>query len=126
MPVAGLKELQSRAGEGFALIRLDFEPGYDNRQALADGARLAPVLVFPSKEDLGRYGLPGRPYWMALFAELGRRGLPFIDLIEPLLASARSQPGGPSTARLYQGGHLSQAGNAIVARVLLEWIHAHD
>ncbi|WP_422126502.1 efflux RND transporter permease subunit [Thioalkalivibrio sulfidiphilus] len=36
MPVAGLKELQSRAGEGFALIRLDFEPGYDNRQALAD------------------------------------------------------------------------------------------
>jgi multidrug efflux pump len=36
MPVAGLKELQARAGEGFALIRLDFEPGYDNRQALAD------------------------------------------------------------------------------------------
>ena len=35
-PVAGLKELQARAGEGFALIRLDFEPGYDNRQALAD------------------------------------------------------------------------------------------
>jgi multidrug efflux pump len=36
MPLAGLKELQARAGEGFALIRLDFEPGYDNRQALAD------------------------------------------------------------------------------------------
>ena len=36
MSLAGLKELQARAGEGFALIRLDFEPGYDNRQALAD------------------------------------------------------------------------------------------
>ncbi|TVP89567.1 MAG: efflux RND transporter permease subunit [Thioalkalivibrio sp.] len=35
-PVAGLDELQAQAGEGFALIRLDFEAGYDNRQALAD------------------------------------------------------------------------------------------
>jgi multidrug efflux pump len=35
-PLEGLKEMQARAGEGFALIRLDFEPGYDNRQALAD------------------------------------------------------------------------------------------
>jgi multidrug efflux pump len=35
-PVTGLKELVSRAGEGFALLRLDFEPGYDNRQAMAD------------------------------------------------------------------------------------------
>jgi multidrug efflux pump len=35
-PVAGLKELRAQAGEGFALIRLDFEAGYDNRQAMAD------------------------------------------------------------------------------------------
>lgn len=35
-PVAGLKELVARAGEGFALIRLDFEAGYDNRRAMAD------------------------------------------------------------------------------------------
>jgi multidrug efflux pump len=35
-PVEGLKELQARAGEGFALIRLDFEAGYDNRRAMAD------------------------------------------------------------------------------------------
>jgi len=35
-PVSGLKELRAQAGEGFALIRLDFEAGYDNRQALAD------------------------------------------------------------------------------------------
>jgi multidrug efflux pump len=31
-----LDEMQASAGEGFALLRLDFEPGYDNRRALAD------------------------------------------------------------------------------------------
>jgi multidrug efflux pump len=35
-PVRGLKELQARAGEGFALLRLDFDAGYDNRQAMQD------------------------------------------------------------------------------------------
>lgn len=35
-PIAGLDELRSQAGEGFALLRLDFEPGHDNRQAMAD------------------------------------------------------------------------------------------
>ena len=34
--IAGVDELQSWAGEGFALVRLDFEPGTDNRRALAD------------------------------------------------------------------------------------------
>ncbi|TKA91065.1 efflux RND transporter permease subunit [Guyparkeria sp. SB14A] len=32
----GLDEMQASAGEGFALVRLDFDPGYDNRRALAD------------------------------------------------------------------------------------------
>jgi multidrug efflux pump len=48
-PVAGLKELTSRAGEGFALLRLDFEAGYDNRQAMAD---------VREKVDLARGQLP--------------------------------------------------------------------
>jgi multidrug efflux pump len=34
--IAGVDELQSWAGEGFALVRLDFEPGTDNDKALAD------------------------------------------------------------------------------------------
>ncbi|WP_018951213.1 efflux RND transporter permease subunit [Thioalkalivibrio sp. AKL12] len=34
--LAGVDEMQSWAGEGFALVRLDFEPGWDNRQALSD------------------------------------------------------------------------------------------
>ncbi len=32
----GLDELHASAGEGFALIRLDFRAGYDNRRAMAD------------------------------------------------------------------------------------------
>lgn len=35
-PIEGLDELLAQAGEGFALLRLDFEPGHDNRQAMAD------------------------------------------------------------------------------------------
>lgn len=34
--ISGLKELRAQAGEGFALLRLDFEPGFDSRQAMAD------------------------------------------------------------------------------------------
>jgi multidrug efflux pump len=34
--VAGLRNLYAKAGEGFALIRLDFQAGYDNQRALAD------------------------------------------------------------------------------------------
>ncbi|WP_322520945.1 efflux RND transporter permease subunit [Guyparkeria halophila] len=34
--IEGLDEMRASAGEGFALVRLDFDPGYDNRRALAD------------------------------------------------------------------------------------------
>lgn len=34
--VEGLDELYSWGGEGFALVRLDFDPGYDAREALSD------------------------------------------------------------------------------------------
>lgn len=34
--IAGLDDMQSWAGEGFAMIRLDFEPGWDNDAALVD------------------------------------------------------------------------------------------
>ncbi|KTG17293.1 MULTISPECIES: efflux RND transporter permease subunit [unclassified Guyparkeria] len=33
--IEGLDEVRASAGEGFALLRLDFHPGYDNRRALA-------------------------------------------------------------------------------------------
>ena len=34
--ITGLRDLYSKAGEGFALLRLDFEAGYDNQQAMSD------------------------------------------------------------------------------------------
>ena len=95
-------------------------------EALADGARLAPILVFPAKEDLREHALLGRPYWGALFAELERRGLAYLDLIEPLVAAARARPEDPPGRSLYVDGHLSAQGNAVVARALAAWIHARS
>ncbi len=34
--VPGIDEMRSWAGEGFALVRVDFRPGWDNREALSD------------------------------------------------------------------------------------------
>jgi lysophospholipase L1-like esterase len=97
-----------------------------HREALEDGARLAPILVFPSKEDLREYALPGRPYWNGLFAELDRRGVPYLDLITPLAARARELGEEPPAKSLFQGGHLSKVGNAIVATELQAWIKARS
>jgi hypothetical protein len=93
------------------------------RQALADGARLAPVLLFPALEDVRKYALEGRPYWTALLAELERRGISFLDLVTPLTERARALGG---TGSLYVGGHLSGAGNALVAREILAWVEARS
>jgi hypothetical protein len=93
------------------------------RQARADGARLAPILLFPALEDLVTYALPQRPYWTALLAELERRGIEFVDLIAPLTARARELR---AVAPLFSGGHLSREGNALVARELAAWIAARS
>jgi lysophospholipase L1-like esterase len=97
-----------------------------HRQALADGIRLAPVLLFPAKEDLRDYARSSHPYWSALFVELARRGIPHVDLIAPLFARARELGEDPGPDAIYQGGHLSRAGNAIVARELQSWLRAHS
>jgi hypothetical protein len=89
------------------------------REARADGARHAPVLVFPSKEDLERHALRRTPYWTPLLDELERRGLEHLDLVAPLAAEARA---GAGVTALYRGGHLSRLGNAVVARELAAWL----
>ncbi|HEX6884005.1 MAG TPA: hypothetical protein VF530_11535 [Planctomycetota bacterium] len=111
------------AGEPFR-VTLAILEGF-HREALADGARLAPILIFPAKEDLREHALAGKPYWGALLAELDRRGVPYLDLIEPLAAAARAQPEDPPGRRLYVDGHLSAQGNAVVAQALREWLAAH-
>jgi len=96
-----------------------------HRRALEDGARLAPILVFPSREDLGSYGLSGRSYWGPFFAELERRQIPYVDLVTPIVEAARAQPGHTALETLYFGGHLSLAGNTIVAEELSRWLGEH-
>lgn len=92
------------------------------QEARASGARLAPILVFPTKEDLREYALPGKPYWKGFFAELERRGIEFIDLVTPLAERARADGEEPLAKGLYKGGHLSRVGNAVVARTLADWL----
>ncbi len=92
------------------------------REALADGARLAPILVFASKEDMLEYAIPGNPYWTGFYAELERRELPYVDTIAPLAARARELETEGSKAALFYGGHLSGVGNAVVAHELRAWL----
>lgn len=94
-------------------------------EARASGARLAPVLVFASKEDLREYALPGRPYWTGFFAELERRGIEYVDLVTPLCERARADGEDPPAKSLFSGGHLSKPGNAVVASTLQAWLRAH-
>jgi len=93
-------------------------------EALARGARRAPILVFPSKEDLRQYALPGRPFWGGFFAELERRGIEYVDLVTPLAERARADGEEPPAASLFKGGHLSKVGNAVVASTLRAWLRA--
>lgn len=94
-------------------------------EARAAGARAAPILVFPSKEDLREYALPGRPYWTGLFAQLEQRGIDHIDLVTPLTERARADGEDPPAKSLFKGGHLSKTGNAVVADALQTWLRAH-
>jgi len=94
------------------------------REARQDGVRLAPILIFPAKEDLERYALPGKPYWDTFLAELERRGLAHLDLIAPLTARAREL--GSNWPSLYCGGHLSSVGNAVVAHELQAWLQRNS
>lgn len=89
-------------------------------EALASGASEALVLVFPREGDLEQLERDGAAYWQAAFDELRADGVQVLDLAEPLAAARSARPG----ERLYGGGHLNAAGNAIVAQELYEWLTA--
>ncbi|MCI0585293.1 MAG: hypothetical protein L0323_00470 [Planctomycetes bacterium] len=92
-----------------------------HREALACGAREAPVLVFPREEEME--ALVGRDerYWKGLLEALRTRSVPFLDLAEPLAAAYRAAREDPSAPAVYRAGHLSPLGNRIVAETLLGW-----
>ncbi len=92
-----------------------------HREALASGARAAPVLIWPSKPDLTGWLARGDAYWRAPLVEaLTARGIPCIDLSVALGAAADSDP--RRVDPLYQGMHLSREGNAVVAREVQRWL----
>ncbi len=115
---------QARGEEPFRVTLALLEAFH--REALANGARLAPILIFPSKEDLRDWSLQDKTYWNGLHAELARRSIPFVDPIPALTARQRELDADPELGSLYFGGHLSSVGNSVVARELLAWIDAQS
>lgn len=111
---------QEPAGEPFRVTIALLETF--QREALAAGARLAPVLLFPAKEDLAAYVDEDRVYWQALLDELERRQIDVLDLIPALAARERELRAAPEQGTLYFGGHLSSVGNAVVASELWRWL----
>jgi hypothetical protein len=92
-------------------------------EAFVRGARVAPVLLFPSEADLlGVFGGEA-PYWTHLTDALDAAGVEYVDLSAPLLeAFCELQEGDPP---LYVGGHLGPEGNAVVALTVRHWLAPH-
>jgi hypothetical protein len=82
------------------------------------GARDAVVLIFPARTDMDSLLEQSGKYWTSLLDELARSAAPHLDLSDALLAAARTSGAEP----LYGIGHLSRAGNAVVARALHAWL----
>jgi hypothetical protein len=83
-----------------------------HREALAGGARLAGVVVFPSMTDLADRDRKLTP----LHAVLDQGGIPYVDLYD--LIRARQERGEPT----YGDAHLTAAANREVAGAVLEWL----
>lgn len=82
-----------------------------------NSARLAPVLIFPTRDDLARFEATGERYWQPLIDWLIVEEMPHIDLTEALAAAE----GGDA---LWKSSHLSKLGNDVVAGVLAEFLAA--
>jgi len=94
-----------------------------HREALAAGARAAPVLIWPSRPDLTGALARGDRYWQApLVDALAARGIPCLDLALALGTAANSNA--RNVDPLFENMHLSRAGNAVVAREVQRWIRA--
>jgi len=94
------------------------------REASQRGAKFAPVLILPREEDLRSFAIAHDRYWSGLVAELERRQVVVIDMTPELAPAWLASREDPALPRMFAGGHLSGAANAIVARVLREHVDA--
>lgn len=93
-----------------------------HRMAMEDGASLAPVVIFPSRDDL--VGLTERNdrYWAQLVADLEARDIPVLDLTGPLAETYVETHAEGNPRALFAGWHLSKRGNTVVAETLHNFI----
>jgi hypothetical protein len=108
------------AGEPFR-VTLELLESF-HREALADGARAALVVIFPLKQELYEFARTGERYWDGLAAELERRGVDYLDPIPSLAETHRACERDPALGTVYFGGHLSSVGNGVVAAALHAWL----
>lgn len=91
------------------------------RESRAAGAQHVYVLVFPRESDARSLGNHGPAYWSALHTALEARGIEYIEIGWEIADSLLAADASPSEPRVYTGGHLSRASNAMVSRAL----HGH-
>lgn len=114
---------QDTEGEPFRVTLAVLE-GF-HREALADGARVAPVVIFPPRTALHDHALRDRSYWKPLLDELDRRSIPYIDVIPALAKRQRELDEQEASMTLYYGGHLTSVGNSVVADEIHAWLETH-
>lgn len=76
------------------------------------------VVVFPREVDLEDVGGGERPYWTKLLNALDDAGIEHVDASTALANALAAHRRDPALAHPYAGGHLSRAGNALVAAEL--------
>ncbi|HXV36746.1 MAG TPA: SGNH/GDSL hydrolase family protein [Myxococcota bacterium] len=87
-------------------------------EALANGADRALVIAMPTEGDLSQLRLGKPRYWQTLLDALQARGVPVIDLADPLLAAI----GEADVSDYFASFHYNAAADAIVAQALAERI----
>jgi hypothetical protein len=93
-----------------------------HQMAMNDGASIAPVLIFPAREDLESIANGEDRYWKNLIADLEARGIPVLDLSIPLLERFQELAAQKMQHQMFSGYHLSFESNRIVAKELAQFI----
>ena len=88
-------------------------------EALASGAELAPIIIFPRKEDFASFVESGSRAWETLREELERQEIDFIDVADALLSKYRESPGSA-----YVDSHFCAEANAIIADAVGSYIRS--
>lgn len=91
-------------------------------EALGRGARVAPILLFPSEQDMKSLLAGTPPYWTLFTETLDAKGIEYLDLSVVLLELAgdeqEAHEGHDHESSLYVGTHLGPEGNEAVARAV--------